>query len=268
MKIIGANLGSVDCELKRLTDYDLTDDTKRVELIKKIENFYLSLSALSNTYVNPMKKDEDNKIVIEKGLVNHRCSSNISNLRTISNYGVLASEWFGILESENEGCFCAFVSRMKGTSYKLRGDLCEDDYSRLNIGDNVLLFFDSENEVMKNLLRLDYFEYEDIKKKNPDNLSEIYSQEEIEIFDELIEKLSPSGTNMRCDFDNKTNYWSAVIGGIPSFLVNGVCIKNNNYTDSELDEIRNLFPNACIFDSKRTILRERINEEEIYINTK
>ena len=67
---------------------------------------------------------------------------------------------------------------------------------------------------------------------------------------------------MRKPFNTKTNYWSAIPGGIPSFLVNGICVKNNNYSENELDEISTLFPNAVIFDASKKVLRNKdINME-------
>ena len=67
---------------------------------------------------------------------------------------------------------------------------------------------------------------------------------------------------MRTDYDFKTNYWSAIPGGIPSEFVNGVCIKNNKYTDEELDEISSLFPNAVIFDSTKKVIKySKINSQ-------
>ena len=56
-------------------------------------------------------------------------------------------------------------------------------------------------------------------------------------------------------FEFKTNYWSAIPGGIPSKLINGICVKNNNYSESELDTISSLFPDAVLFDSSRKVLR-------------
>lgn len=104
---------------------------------------------------------DDNGIVdIPKNALNHRCSNSMDSIREISRYGLLASEWFGELESEREWCFCTFISRMKGNNYPYHGDLAEDDKSRLNIGENIILFFDEENPIMEYLLHLDYFEFE------------------------------------------------------------------------------------------------------------
>ena len=201
-----------------------------------------------------MDIDDDGFVVIPQHALNHRCSKKIESLREISNHGLLASEWFGELESEREGCFCTFLSRMKGEDYPYYGDLAEDDKSRLTIGNNVILFFDETNFLMKYLLHLDYFEFEHQKEINP-NYSSLYSSDELEILEKLIEPLSPAGKDMRKSYDFKTNYWSAIPGGIPSSLINGICIKNNNYSSQELDEINALFPSAVVFGSDKKVLR-------------
>lgn len=262
MIIRGANIGEVSVELKRISDYDWTDDPKITEIIKKLEILYLNArNQASEQVVNHMTIDDNNNVIIGKHAVNHRCSSSLDNLRTIANYGLLASEWFGELESEREGCFCVFVSRMKGENYPLMGSLAEDDHSRLNIGNDVILFFDDTNPLMEYLLHLDYFEFEYQKQNNP-NYRSLYTPFELEILEELIEPLSPAGKYMRDPFNTKTNYWSAIPGGIPSFLVNGICVKNNNYSENELDEISTLFPNAVIFDASKKVLRNKdINME-------
>ena len=107
---------------------------------------------------------------------------------------------------------------------------------------------------MQYLLHLDYFEFEHQKKENP-NYASLYNSNELEILEELIEPLSPAGKDMRKSYVFKTNYWSAIPGGIPSKLVNGICVKNNNYSESELDLISSLFPEAVIFDSNKQVLR-------------
>ena len=255
MIIEGANLESISVEFDNISNYNWTDDTKINEIIKKLEDLYLNIEKVSQVQnINLMSINEDGYVIIEKNAINHRCSNSLNSLRNISNYGILASEWFGQLESEREGCFCTFISRMKGENYPYSGDLAEDDRSRLNIGRNVILFFDENNPVMKYLLHLDYFEFEHQKQINP-NYKSLYTADELEILEQLIEPISPAGRNMRKEFDFKTNYWSAIPGGIPSRFVNGICIKNNNYSEEELDEISSLFPNAVIFDSAKKVLR-------------
>ena len=255
MIIQGANLGRVEAEYKKLSDYNWTEDQELTEIIEKVETLYLSVENKSRLEViNPMDVDDDGNVIIPQHALNHRCSSSLECLNEISQHGLLASEWFGELESEREGCFCTFLSRMKGSDYPYFGDLAEDDRSRLNIGKNVILFFDEENPLMKYLLHLDYFEFEHQKQVNP-NYGSCYTPEELEILEKLIEPISPAGKDMRKSYVFKTNYWSAIPGGIPAILINGICVKNNNYSEDELDEISTMFPNAIIFDSSKKILR-------------
>lgn len=265
MIIEGANIGKKNVEYKKLSNYEWTNNEKLNNIIKKLEVLYQKLEEETNNYsINPMYIDKEDKVVIPKNVLNHRCSSSINSLSEISKHGLLASEWFGELESEREGCFCAFLSRMKGNDYPYHGDLAEDDKSRLNIGKNVLLFFDEENPIMQYLTHLDYFEFEHQKEVNKDYKS-LYSPLELEILEDLIEPLSPAGKDMRKPFDFKTNYWLAIPGGIPSKLINGICIKNNNYLENELNEINNLFPNAVIFDSNKSVLRyPTLNNKTIF----
>ncbi len=256
MIIKGANLGEVFAELKRISDYTWTNDTKLMVIVKKLENLYLNIKKQAQEQaVNSLPIDENGNVIIEMHAINHKCSNSLEILRSISNYGLLASEWFGVLESEREGCFCTFISRMKGENYPYRGDLAEDDQSRLNIGKNVILFFDDNHPLMKYLLHLDYFEFEYQKQINSDYRS-LYTSDELEILEKLIEPLSPAGKGMRIkNYDFKTNYWSAIPGGIPSELVNGICVKNNDYSEGELDEISFLFPNAVIFNNNMKVLK-------------
>lgn len=53
-----------------------------------------------------------------------------------------------------------------------------------------------------------------------------------------------------------------------SKLINGICVKNNNYIETELDFINSLFPNAVLFDSSKKVLRvPYINESKDNNNT-
>ena len=135
MIIKGANLGNVEGEFKELSKHDLVDSDYLKDKISILERLYYNLYEKSkDSEITPMSIDADNNVIIKPYTVNHRCSSDLNNLKLISEYGVLASEWFGLLESEREGCFCTFVSRMKKGDYPFKGDLAEDNYSRLNVG--------------------------------------------------------------------------------------------------------------------------------------
>ena len=263
MILKGANLGNVETDFANLSTYNWFDDKELNDCVLYLEKLYFSLCEKSKEFpCKSMLLDTNGLVDIKPNLINHRCSSELDALKNISLYGVLASEWFGILESEREGCFCVFVTRMKNKSYPYRGDLGEDNHSRLNVGRNVILFFDETNPVMQYLIHLDYFEYAKIKKESPELITKKYTKDEILLLDKLIGPLSLAGNDMRKNYDFKTNYWSAIPGGIPSYLINGVCIKNNNYTDEELNEISSYFPNAIIFNAKKEILRcQNLNTE-------
>lgn len=256
MVIKGANLGFVEGEFKGLSKHELVNNSQLKSKVRMLERLYYNLyERARNSEVKPMSIDENNQVIIKPYMVNHSCAPDFENLKSISQYGVLASEWFDLLESEREGCFCTFVSRMKDDEYQYRGDLAEDNYSRLNIGRGVLLFFDETNPIMQYLLHLDYFEFEHIKETSPQILNQIYTKEEIDLLENFIEPLSPGGRNMRSKHTSKSNYWSAIPGGIPSFLINGICIKRNKYSDEELDELSRLFPNAVIFNNEKKVIR-------------
>lgn len=261
MKISGANLEETEVQYSGLSNIKWTDNLEIQRIILNLEKLYYQLlSRKEEQRIQSFPIDGNGKVIIKPGMVNHRCSNELEKLNFISQYGILASEWFGVLESEREACFCSFVSRMKGKDYLQKGDFSEDDYSRLNIGKNIVLFFDDTNPIMQYLLHLDYFEYEYIKKSNPSEIDKLYTKEEIDLFEKLIEPLSPGGKDMRRDFDFKTNYWSAIPGGIPPFLINGICIKKNDYTEEQLDEINKMFPNAIIFKNDLDIVRYPIIE--------
>lgn len=256
MIIKGANLGSAEGEFKDLSKHDLVDSDYLKDKVRMLERLYYNLyEKAKDSDVASMSIDADNQVVIKPYTVNHRCSSDLNNLKLISEYGVLASEWFGLLDSEREGCFCTFVSRMKNNNYAFKGELAEDNYSRLNVGSGVVLFFDDTNPIMQYLLHLDYFEFEHIKETSPQILNQIYTKEEIDLLENLIEPLSPAGKGMRYQYDFKTNYWSAIPGGIPPFLINGICIKKTNYSDEELDELSRLYHNAVIFNNEKKVVR-------------
>lgn len=226
-------------------------------MVKYVEDTYYNLESQVGE-VNEFPREGDHVLLLP-GMLNHRCAPFFENLESLSTHGVLASEWFGVFESELEGRFCVFLSRTKGECYPYKGYMAEDNRSRLNVGKDILLFFDDQNPVMKKLLHLDYFEYEGIKNNDPSKIPEIYTSDEIELFDKLIEPLSPYGTDMRVDHDGIHNYWSAIVGGIPSSLVNGVCIKKNNFSDEENKRLSDLFPNATIFNNNLEIVCERKN---------
>ena len=99
MIIRGANIEEKNVEYKKLSDYDWTDNTKLIEIIKKLELLYLNIEKqLQEQIINQMDI-EDGMVIIPEKALNHRCSNSLDSLREISNHALLASEWFGELDA-------------------------------------------------------------------------------------------------------------------------------------------------------------------------
>lgn len=251
MRIIGANLGTEEGKYVLLSSY-AKPNTPLFTILHNLENMYFDLVEQSKETIVNTFPTKDDHVILLPGMTNHRCSKEIDVLRGISEYGVLASEWFGHFESEMEGRFCTFVDRIKPEKYP---NAKNENFRRLNDrAETVILFFDDKNEIMKKLIHLDYFEYEKIKNTNPEKLEVIYNKEEMKLLGGVIEEISPAGKDFHDKEDRPYYYWSAIPGGIPSLLINGICIKNNEYTDEYIEELSKLFPNATIFGGNLKIV--------------
>ena len=258
MKIIGANLGEKEVAYKKLSEWPFFKDESLQDIVKKLEKQYLDfVSKSNNSEIKPMQQ-EDGKVIIKRGMINHRCSNIIESLSYIKKYGILASEWFGEIESEHEGVFCAFVDRVHDENEN-RGKIL--NCQRLNSRNSVLLFFDESNPLMQELLHLDYFEYEKIKQIEPDKLQEIYSEEEIQMFNQIIEPFSKCGEKFHVNTLLPYLDWSAIPGGIPANLINGICTAKSNIDKNYILELSKLFPNATIFNGNLEILQNPINKD-------
>ena len=253
MEINGINLEKMQVQFKLLSEWPYYDDKKKKAIITRLEQFYLELVEKSKgTSVKPFPQ-ENGKVKIVPGMPNHSCSNLLGTLRGISQYGIIASEWFGIPESEKECRFCASIAKIHSEDSDKNAII--RNYNRLNNNTSrILLFLDESNPIMQKLLHLDYFEYERIKQQNPEELIKIYNRDEIELFDQIIEPLSPQGKSFHLRYQLPFYDWSAIPGGIPSTLVNGICIKSNNYEKEYVEEIARLFPNATIFNRNLEII--------------
>lgn len=86
--------------------------------------------------------------------------------------------------------------------------------------------------------------------------------------DSIIEPFSPAGR----DFHTKGSLpycdWSAIPGGIPSALINGICIKNQSYENEYIEKIKSLFPNATIFNGDLEIIYapERVENQNNFFD--
>lgn len=253
MKIQGLNLGAKEVEYRPLSERKFFKSNRQA-VVKKLEQLYLNVFEESKkTNIQPFPQKND-KVEILEGMINHRCSSSLDSLRALSQYGILASEWFGQIESEREAIFCSFVDRIHSEENNDRAKILNKKRLNSKYDNSVVLFLDSTNPIMKKLLHLDFFEYVKIKQLSPEKIGEMYTSEEIELFDQIIEPFSPSGRDFH--IKNSLPYcdWSAIPGGIPSALVNGICTKTQIYDKEEIEEIAKLFPNATIFNGKLEII--------------
>ena len=267
-----------------------------------------------NVETEPIKIKDD-KVVIEEGTLYHVCQPNLESLEGIAVGGLLCSEWFGVLESEQEGRFCAFLAETTGNVRSLRAS-----------SESYVLFFDTNNPLMQSLVKNDFFEYIKRKRNLRRTLFDKLSEEEkeafydeakktyieskkndkhwnaldekgkenrleklkevlfldgysyllpqklkdkirkilkekyeyddliLDLFDEIIEPLSPSGRNFHDNENEITYYWKAIPGGIPSSLINGIKISKENISKEEIEKIKKLFPTAVVFDKNGRVL--------------
>jgi len=263
VKITGNNLGDVEnatfCRISSNNgEMQLFNDYPEMKKqIKVLEDFTIKVySEAEKEVVTPLPVEEG-KVVLKTGTPYHRANHSLDTLKNIAVGGILPSEWFGKLESENEGRFCAFLSRVlnEGDAQGFRGQL-NNVNGKVASKNNCVIYFDESNPIMKMLLSMDYFEYEEIKRTNPEKLKELYPQEVIDIMDKLIEPISPAGKKMHDNPKLPFYDWLAIPGGIPPQFVNGICVHSSNLEIMQsLDEISEMFPNATIFDEKQNVLR-------------
>lgn len=116
-----------------------------------------------------------------------------------------------------------------------------------------MLYFDSKNPIAKEIASVDYFQYEEEKNHSPEIIEKKYSKETRELFDTLIEPFSGNGKDAHDLPPHKQ--WMAIPGGLPPQLINGVCINNEvEFLMNNIDNIREMFPNATIFDQENTVI--------------
>ena len=280
VKIVGKNLGVVDnCSFGLISEhFDLSDEGK--VSLNFWENFYFNLFnllQLPENKVNFLDIEEDH-VNIYPGQPFHSMVADPQALRNISICGLVASEWFGQLESEGEAYCCTFLNTFpekieKKTlgSSPTREDLdyyfmyseAQKNYN-IALGNtrNLTLFFDMNNPIMKMLMNYDFFEYLKIRKQDYNKLQEIYPQELIDFYENVCSAQSLEFSSRFHD-DNayRTKSWLAIPLGIPPMLINGICINSKIMSNFEncLEELSTLFPNATIFNEKMEIITYPLN---------
>lgn len=256
-KIYGVNLGNKEAEYKPLSDRFGKKSDKVKRIVLNIEKMYESAKNKTNEIpVKPMKI-KDGLVDIRGGLLHHRCTSQIEGLEGIAQRGVLASEWFGFVESEREAILCAFLSRWNTEEQERKFKIVGSNSNKQKLGgidrNSVILFFDESHPAMKSLVHMDYFEYEKVKAIDSEKLSE-YTPEQKEVLDFIEANSRDSAKKFHLDeTDSKIN-WLAIPGGIPSKLINGVCVRGMKCNDDYIKKLHELFPNATIFNGSIQVL--------------
>lgn len=226
------------------------------DLLKDLENLYCSIYNKADKEVDiltPLTISDKGEVVVEERTPYHKVNADIDMLDSISKFGVVASEWFGMLEAEKEGRYCAFAT--KSTSSNTSHPMRNRNQIKSCPKEECKLIFDVHHPVMQKLLAIDYFEYAKVLYSGSEEDLSQYSPRIRNIYDNLIDPLSHAKkmhTNDKLEFYD----WLAIPCGIPPQLIVGVVINTENVEMiKNLDKISQMFPNATIFDQNMHTLR-------------
>lgn len=257
----GKNLGRTEnCRASRLSNLASESTPEEIKnAVYQLEDRYCSLyEKAKSSEIHPLPVDDDGNVIINPGQLYHNIASDTSTefFDSVSSLGLLATEWFGVLESEGEARFCTFLA-----------ETLEDDESpetppalrytnRKSKRNNIQLYFDMDNPVFQEIVKYDYFGWK-VKNANGEESVKEYPEELQNIYKNLILPLSPSMLPKNLMNPNLPfHYWKALPGGIPPQLINGISINVGNPRFDELVEtVSKLFPKATIFTSEGKALR-------------
>ena len=173
--ISGANLGSVNNVSFQLISKHFNFPPEEKKIIQFWEKIYLRWYERleNNEFPTSLISTEEGKVVINPGHPFHRAIASMSTLQGISIAGLVASEWYGILESEREALFCTFLNLLQEElPREPAGDLDSEQQSiyfrkrnaavqnrnnafrKHSSEKSVTLFFDGNNPLMKFLMKL------------------------------------------------------------------------------------------------------------------
>ena len=256
IEISGRNLGSVTGVFRKISEHFSDKSPEDLENIRILEKEYFRDYELANdSNVTPLPVGDNNKVIINPGQLYHKIppESNIDTLGNYARYGVVASEWFGVSESEGEGKYCAFLEEV------VSDEVAQNPFMRFHnkkAAREMQLFFDMGNPIMKKIISRDYFNHK--VKKAKGEISQGEHKDEVEqVIDELILPNSPGLSVKQLENPNLPfHYWKAIPGGIPPQLINGIRININRNPEirGKISEVIKLFPNATIFDEEDNVL--------------
>lgn len=257
----GKNIGRTEnSKASRLSDQVSESTPEEFKTaVYQLENRYCSLyEKAESSEVHPLPVDDDGNVIINPGQLYHNVASSvpIDFFGSVSSLGLLATEWFGILESEGEARFCTFLAETLEDDESLETPPALRYTNQKAKRNNIQLYFDMDNLILREIVRYDYFGWK-VKKANGEEGIKEYPEELQNIYEHLILPLSPSMPpkylmNPSLPF----YYWKALPGGIPPQLINGISINVGNPRFDELiATVSKLFPKATIFTSEGKALR-------------
>ncbi|MGN0798285.1 MAG: hypothetical protein ACI4L7_01795 [Christensenellales bacterium] len=245
-----------------------------LDALKVIDENYDSLNARETTST-PLQKDTDNKPQIIGKLSHHiklggRTPSEV--FQSYGDIGIVPSEYFGILESEREACFCTSLARIYKYDTKahpirnMRSTLNKEglfrgQFSRRSQDSpSEHVFFILDDQIYADIENNNFFAL----KQYPDDSKEQIDIKEQKFYslsheEQLLYKTLSSISHGVSNFEESE--WFAYPGGIPSKYISGIVM------DSELTAIdpnlsatlEKFFPQATIINIQdNSIIREPV----------
>lgn len=248
----GANLEAVEGVSFR--DLYMIEDDDRHNLTAEQRECILSFQEKFEELWNKAEESTVTPLEIENGklpngVVKHSTLLNMDAINNISQSGIMASEWFGVFESEREGAFCTFLTEKMDMPNPVNQMVNSRSFI---VGDGITFFVDTQNEFMQELLSMDYFDYVYKKNTQPDEVQN-YPELIRNFYDKVVEPFSPASKT----FHNPARMfyaWKAIPGGIPSTLINGIAIHSKNVTPELLSQLSDMFPNANIYNENYQLI--------------
>lgn len=189
-------------------------------MFEKLERIYQKVSDVGEA--EPIEISDGYANFADRKLLLHNVpfTTDMEAYQSRKDLGLLASEWFGVLEKFTECEFCVSTTKTKGLEPK----------PQTKTEKHFTFIIDAESSSLKKLLHLDYFQY--VRKKEKGDLSS-YTTEEIEFLDQLSEwnftkesddtiltNINKSRNSKQVALDHTD--WSAIPAGIPSKYIIGI----------------------------------------------
>ena len=254
-------------------------------LVEKYPNFSVALQGVDRNYdalsdrkitTNPLQKDADNKAKLVGKLSHHIKLNGRTPSKLLESYGdigIVPSEYFGILESEREACFCVSLARLYERNRNedpIRVIRCQlksnGMIARVLHTDtpNENVFFLLDDQISADIENNNFFAL----KEYPDDSKETIDAKQAK-FDALPPDQQLLYSAINAVSHGVSTYeeseWFAFPGGIPSKYINGIVMDSRLMeTDPNLSStLDKHFPQATIINIQdNSIVRDPILTQE------